>query len=128
MERRQTDLREQLQEAGFSTRTVNALIYHYELQDLRQLTAVDWGSVEDRTGLVAVLRRLANLGQKGIAEVRAFREFGDARLAWRIAPTSVSARLEPSELAALDVWADARGFTRTQAVRAILTEALRADG
>lgn len=122
------DLRERLQDAGFSTRTINALINSYELQHLGQLTAAEWDSAEDSSGLMAALRRLPNLGQKGIAEVQAFREFGDARMASRIAPTNVSIRLEPNELASLDVWARGRGFTRAEAVHAILAAVLKADG
>jgi len=66
------------------------------------------------------------MGPKGVAEVQAFREHGDARRAVAIAPTSVSARLSPAEVAKLDIWAAERGLSRTEAVRSIVLSTLRA--
>lgn len=119
-------LEQELAEAGFSSRTINALVYGLQLESLNQLRSGEWGSAKDRTGLASELSRLPNMGPKGIAEVQAFRECGDARRAVTVAPTSVSARLNPSEITKLDTWASERGLSRTEAVRSIVLSTLRA--
>ena len=125
MAKQRTRLEAELEDVGFSIRTIRALIYNLGLERLEDLKSAEWGSVKERTGLATVLSRLPNMGPKGVAEVQAFREHGDARRATKIAPTSVGARLHPSELAALDAWATTRGLTRSEAVHEILISALQ---
>lgn len=128
MARRRYGLEGELAEAGFSSRTINALKYGLQLESIDQLKSAEWGSVKERTGLAGALSVLPNMGRKGFAEVQAFREHGDARRAATIAPTSVSARLDPPEIAKLDAWAAERGISRTEAVRRIvLSTLLRGD-
>lgn len=123
----QGSLGAQLHEAGFTARTIHALIYSLRLESLEELRTAEWGSVRDGTGLATVLSRLPNMGPKGFAEVQAFREHGDPRKANEIAATSVSAKFSPDELRALDEWAKKRGVTRTGAVRAIVRAAIVAE-
>ncbi len=128
MAKRRYGLEAELAEVGFSSRTINALIYSLRLESIDQLRSAEWGSEKDRTGLAWILSTLPNMGAKGSAEVRAFRDHGDARRAVTMAPSSVSARLQPQEVAKLDAWAAERGLSRTEAVRSIVPSTLQTGG
>lgn len=127
MARRRYGLEAELEDAGFSSRTINALKYGLQLASIEQLQSAEWGSQKHRNGLAWELSVLPNLGPKGFAEVQAFRDLGDARRAATVVPTSVSARLQPQEVAKLDAWASERGVSRTEAVRRILLSTLQPD-
>jgi Ribbon-helix-helix protein, copG family len=127
MARHRQGLEGELASAGFSTRTINALIYGLQLQSVDELRSAEWAPVGDKNGLATTLGRIPNMGAKGLAEVQAFREQGDARQAIPSGPSSVSARLRPNELASLDAWAAAHGMSRAEAIRTMLLSALQLD-
>ena len=128
MARERQGLEGELASAGFSTRTINALIYGLQLQSVDKLRSAEWGSIKAGTRLVTAPSRTTNMGPKGVAEVQAFREQGDARRAAPAGPSSVSARLQPNELARLDAWAIEHGMNRAEAVRTMVLSALQLTG
>ncbi len=116
-----------LREAGFSGRTAQALAYCGLIQTPEDLKTMRWGEPSDRTTLRGMLGVVPGLGPKGIAEIEAFRATGAPRDAELNAPTSVSTKLHPAELAALDRWIERQDtrVSRSQAVRLIVLSELR---
>lgn len=120
----------ELHAAGFSTRTVNALVYSLGLSSLEQLRTAEWGSVEDRTGLAWALQTLPNMGRKGLAEVVAFRAGLDPKAARPAGKRYYSVPLDDAEFAALDAWiaAQPKPVGRPEAIRAMVVASLHLMG
>lgn len=126
MARQRRGVEAQLEEAGFSPRSIYALRYGLNLETIDQLKTAEWGSEKRAGGLAFELRTLPGLGERGFAEVVAFRAHGDARRAADVAPSTVSIKLAPLDVAKLDRWASTQGVSRTSAARVMLLDALAA--
>ena len=108
-----------LQQAGFSTRTINALVYGSRVKDIEELQSAPWGDRNLPDTLCWELSVAPSMGPKGIAEVEAFRRGEDPRSAKRSGPANVTVRLTEDQLAKLDAYRDAQSDkpTRAEALR-----------
>lgn len=131
--RRQEILRQQMREAGFSTRTINSLGYSLPFESVVELRSSRWediGEDRDQRGLRWLLSVTSGCGPQVVAEVEAYRAGLDPRQARAPGPTRISAAFSDDELAALDAWrdADASGLSRGDAVKVLAFRALKPSG
>lgn len=129
--RRQAIIKDQMREAGFSTRTINALYLHLKINDLSELRTLPWedqGETRETRGLRWQVSISPGAGAQVMAEVEAYRAGLDPRQARAPGPTRISAAFSDEELAALDAWREAQGaaVNRGEAVKALAMLALEA--
>lgn len=125
MPRRQIEA--DLREAGFSSRTIHALVWIADIRNLDDLRSAPWGSGEP--GDDGLWRRLAvtpNFGRKSLAEVVAYREGRHPSAGRPAGPVTVSTLLHPAQLAQLDAWiaSQPQPVTRSEAVRSFILAGL----
>jgi hypothetical protein len=127
---RQRRLRSQLQQVGFSTRAINALVYGTNVSSIEDLRSRQWGSPSDQHSLCFELSRVPNLGQKGLAEVLAFREGNHPRSAYTPVTVSVSVPMDAELIGALDgfIAKQPGKIKRPAAIRALVAAGLRSVG
>ncbi len=126
MSRRPTRYEQPFHDAGFSTRTI-AVIQRLEIGSLEELRMTPWGDGSPGDdGLARKLSYTPGCGPKAVAEIRAFREGVDPRLAQAPGPKRISVPFEHTTLAALDRWIEGQAapMTRQEAIVRILTTAL----
>jgi hypothetical protein len=127
---RQRRLRSELQQVGFSTRAINALVYGTNVSSIEDLRSRRWGSPTDQYSLCFELSRVPNLGQKGLAEVLAFREGNAPRSAHAPVTVSVSVPMDAEMIGALDgfIAKQPGKIKRPAAIRALVAAGLRSMG
>lgn len=128
MPRRFYGLEAELHEAGFSTRTITAIVYGAGIKSLDELKSTPWGTGNPGdNGLAWKLATTGNFGKKGLAEVEAFREGRDVRSARPPGPASLTIPMESKMLAELDAFIarQPKPTTRPEAIREFVAAALR---
>lgn len=90
-----------LRQVGFSARAARVVATCPDLKSIEDLQLLAW---DGREGLKAILGDLPGCGRKVLAEVKAFKDLGDPRLAESRTPAQLSVELPPSDLVVLDQW------------------------
>lgn len=119
-------LKFELEAAGFSSRTANALAYSGTIESVAQLRVADWGDPAEGNGLGWTLLRVPGVGPRGLAEVNAFRAGASPREAEKYVVPRLSVAIDSQTLAALDLWRHTQADkpSRSEAARRVLSGTL----